>query len=95
MKTTVSVVLFLFISFLLAPTIISLLEKNKDISMFYSSNEEELQKDFKEIKADFIHEYEFVFVKLFLFKNSKITSENLSNHDKVFEEIFSPPPELV
>jgi hypothetical protein len=95
MKITVSIVLFLFISFLLAPTIISLLEKNKDISMFYSSNEEELQKDFKEIKADFINEYEFVFVKLFLFKNSKITSENLSSHDKVFEEIFSPPPELV
>ena len=95
MKTIVSIVLFLFISFLSAPTIISLIEKNTDISMFYNSNEEESHKDYKEIKADLSHDYEFVFVKLSFNKTSKIISENLCRHDNVSEEIFSPPPELV
>lgn len=95
MKTVVSIVLFLFISFLSAPTIISLIEKNTDISMFYNSNEEEFHKDYIEIKADLSHDYEFVFVKLSYSKIAKIISENLSRHDNVSEEIFSPPPELV
>ncbi len=95
MKTVVSIVLFLFISFLSAPTIISLIEKNTDISMFYNFNEEEFHKDYKEIKADLSHNYVFLFVKQSFNKTSKIISENLSRHDNVSEEIFSPPPELV
>ena len=54
-----------------------------------------MQKDFKEIKADLSHEYEFTFVSILNSTSSKITSENLSKHDNVFEEIFSPPPELI
>ncbi len=43
--------IFLFMSFLAAPTIISLLEDDCDTSMAYSLNEEEMQKEMKEIKA--------------------------------------------
>jgi uncharacterized protein YcsI (UPF0317 family) len=91
----VSIVLFLFISFLSAPTIISLIEKNTDVSMFYNFCEEEFHKDCKEIKADLSHDYVFFFVKQSYRITSKIISENLSRHDNVAEEIFSPPPELI
>ena len=95
MKTVVSIVLFLFISFLSAPTIISLIKKNTDISMFYNFNEEELHKDCKEIKADLVYHYDIVFSDLIIVKKSKIISEILSKHDNVAGEIVAPPPELI
>ena len=95
MKFVARLLLVLFVAFLSAPTIVKLIEKNTDISLFYSFSEEELHKDYKEIKADLSHEYEFVFVNLSNTTSTKIISENLSSHDNVSEEIFSPPPELV
>lgn len=72
-----------------------LIEKNTDISMFYNYSEEEIHKDFKEVKADLRQNFDYPFVENKIATNSKIVSENLSNHDTVFEEIFSPPPDLV
>ena len=94
MKFITGFLLVFFISFLATPTIVSVIKKSTDISMFYSFNEEELQKDFKELKADLSHNYEFAFVNLLSTTTSKIISENLSRHDNVSEKIFSPPPEL-
>ena len=62
--------------------------------MFYSFNEEELNKDFKELKADLSSNYEVTIVNFSNTTTSKIVSENLSRHDNVSEQIFSPPPEL-
>ena len=95
MKFISTLILVFFISFLATPTIVSVIKKSTDISIFFSFDEEEMQKDFKEIKADLSHEYEFTFVSILNSISSKITSENLSKHDNVFEEIFSPPPELI
>jgi MinD-like ATPase involved in chromosome partitioning or flagellar assembly len=95
MKLVARLLLVLFVAFLSTPTIVKLIEKDTDISSFYSFSEEELHKDYKEIKADLSHEYEFVFVDLSSNISVKIISENLSRHDNVSEEIFSPPPELV
>ncbi len=62
--------------------------------MFYNFTEEEIHKDLK-LKADFGHEYDFVFQNFPVKINSKIISENRSKHDNVLEEIFSPPPEFI
>ena len=51
MKTLVNIVLFLFVSFLAAPTVVSLIEDDADVSIVYSLTEEELQKELKEVKV--------------------------------------------
>lgn len=95
MKLFVRLMLVFFITFLSAPTIVTLIEKNNDISLFYDFAEEEIQKDFKEIKGEIIPDYFFAFTNFTQIKNTKIIFENLSRHDNVSEEIFSPPPEVV
>lgn len=94
MKTLSAIVLLLFVAFLSTPTIVTLIEKNTNISVFYSFSEEEIHKDFKEIKANLNQETHFVFLDWKQQKNTKIISENATKHDNVFEEIFSPPPEF-
>jgi hypothetical protein len=95
MKLIARCLLVFFVIFLSTPTIVTLIKKNTDISVFYSFSEEEMHKDYKEIKADLRHEYSFIFVDLSQSTSNNIISENLSRHDNVAEEIFSPPPEFV
>lgn len=92
MKILVSIVLLLFISFLAVPTIVSLLDDDSDVSISYNLNEEEVHKELQEIKAG-PSEFSFSFLKA-IKKSSKITSNNLRVHKRVFGDIFSPPPEL-
>ena len=94
MKFLARFLLVFFVFFLATPTIVSVIKKNTDISMFYNFNEEELNKDFKELKADLSSNYEVTIVNFSNTTTSKIVSENLSRHDNVSEQIFSPPPEL-
>ena len=93
MKFTVKIIIFVFFIFLSTPTIVSLIEKNTDISFFYSSGElEEMHKDVKsEFKFD---TFSFAFFNLPL-KSSLILFENLSKHDNISSSIFIPPPDLV
>lgn len=95
MKFATKLLLFIFITFLSTPTIVSVIEKNTDISMFYNFSEEEIHKDLKESKVNFKNDLSVILVSFTQVKNSKIISENLSKHDNASEEIFSPPPELV
>ena len=93
MKIIVNIVLILFLSFLAAPTVVSLMEDDADMSLCYSFTEEEIQKEIKEVK---VAPTEFHFVVFDAIKlSSEIKSENLQRHDNVFEGIFSPPPEIV
>ncbi len=94
MKILVNIVLCLFLSFLAAPTVVSILEDEADISMVYSLTEEEIQKEVKEVKAHHYFNFDF---ELFatVKKSTLIKSENLQRHDNASEEIFSPPPENV
>ena len=87
--------LFLFVSFLSTPTIISLIKKDTNVSAFYNFNEEEIHKDCKLIKANLKQEFDFTFINFRNETSSNIISENLSKHDNVAEEIFSPPPEFI
>jgi hypothetical protein len=94
MRFIAGIILIIFVAFLSTPTVVTLIKKSVDISMFYSFAEEEIHKDLKEVKA--IKQYfDYPFTEAKLNSDSKIVSENLSKHNNVAEEIFSPPPELV
>lgn len=93
MKITAQILLFLFITFLVTPTVISVIEKSADMSVFYSFSEEE--KTQKEIKAVFNFGVLNAPVNLSQVNSGLIHSENLSKHDKISSKIFIPPPEEV
>ena len=93
MKFTVKLVIFIFFIFLSTPTILSLIEKNTDVSFFYSSAElEDMHKDVKlEFKFD---TFSFSFFNLPK-KSSLVLSKNVSKHDNISSSIFILPPDLV
>ena len=93
MKFVVKIVIFIFFIFLSTPTIVSLIEKNTAISIFYSSAElEDMNKDVKlEFKSD---TFSIVFFRK-LRISSLILSKNLSKHVNISKSIFIPPPDLI
>jgi len=95
MKIIAKFILFVFVTFLTTPTIVTLIEQNTDISMFYTFAEEENHKDVKEIKADLRLTFDYSFLDTVGRQNSIIIFENLTRHDNIAEEIFIPPPKLV
>jgi len=95
MKLIARFILFVFVTFLVTPTLVTLIEKNTDVSMFYSFTEEENHKDIKEIKADLRLSFDYPIMEIIEYQNSKIISKNLMRHDNIAEEIFIPPPDLV
>ena len=92
MKFVVKLLIVFFLTFLSAPTIVSLMEKNSDISFFYDNSEtEEFQK---ELKTEFIF-VSYTFIVFNPKKNScKILSNNLSKHDDISKKIVIPPPDI-
>ncbi|MCZ8332161.1 MAG: hypothetical protein O9282_12685 [Flavobacterium sp.] len=93
MKFLVQFILVLFVAFLVTPTVVSIIEKKNDVSIFFSLAEEEIHKELKEVKADLKLYYCLNISKTV--KKLKIISEKLSEHDKVSSIIFSPPPEFI
>ena len=82
----------MFLLFLSTPTIVSVIEKSTDTSIFYSMTEEELTH--KELPAELKnHHLNFDFT--YGSTSGLILFENLSKHDNVSSTIFIPPPELV
>ena len=85
----------LFVGFIAAPTIISLVNENQDVSFFLSLNEEEennVKKNFKEVKI-YPTSYSTTFFKsIQKRKNIRFTSKNYVCE---FPKILTPPPELV
>ena len=94
MKLLSRLLIVVFITFLSAPTVVTLIKKSTDTSLFYSFAEDEIHKQIKEVKAELKQHFDYPFLDLKINKNSIIVSENLSRHDNVASEIFSPPPEF-
>jgi hypothetical protein len=93
MKAYVHIVLFLFITFLSVPTIVSLLkDRNDDKVTVMVSLEEEIQKEIKEIKVTPYKPFEFPFVPA-KEQSARIISKHPHGHQVVFGDIFLPPPE--
>jgi len=93
MKLTAQILLFVFINFLVTPTLVSVIEEDADMSVFYSFSEEE--KAQKEIKAIFNFENASAPENISQLNSGLILSENLSKHDKISSKIFIPPPEQI
>lgn len=93
MKVFSQILLFVFMTFLFTPTIVSVIEKDIDISIFYSLSEEE--KSHKEFKAIFNLDFSNAVCNTLQLNSGAILSENLSQHDKISSTIFIPPPEQV
>jgi hypothetical protein len=93
MKMISKIFLILFIAFLITPTIVTVIEKSADISIFYSMSEEE--HSLKEIKTFFYLESPTEVIASSRLSSSAILSENLSKHDKITSSIFIPPPNEV
>ena len=92
MKTATYLILLLFMSFLATPTVVSVINKNCDTSIFFNVSEEELShKAVKEFKVCYTNENTFKIAKL---SSSLIISENQLKHDNITPSIFSPPPNL-
>lgn len=84
----------MFIAFLTTPTIVTLLEKDCDVSVFYKFSEEEHSHS-KEVKVfAYTNMIASDFLILKISKSNLILSENLSKHDNVSAQIFSPPPDV-
>ncbi len=95
MKFLSGFLLVTFVMFLSAPTVVSLIKKSTDTSLFYSLAEEEIHKDLIEFK---IPEKQFFyppFLDIKMSKKTLIISFNSAHHFNVPSEIFSPPPELI
>lgn len=92
MKWTASLILALFVAFIATPTVIAMIEKSCDTSIFYTmTEEEENHKDFKVVFEKPHGHPEFEQPER---SSGKILYENLSRHDNASATIFSPPPEL-
>jgi hypothetical protein len=93
MKIVAQILLFIFIAFLVTPTIVSVIEKSSDTSITYSFFEEE--QSHKQIKAIFHFDIAYEIIHLSELTSSLILSENLSKHDIISSTIFIPPPDQV
>ena len=94
MKVFARFFLFLFLAFLAAPTIVVIIKKSCDISVFFdfSEEEEDSQKDIK----NFVHQ-ELVNIELInvCFEEIElIFSNTIGEHDNVVSFIFAPPPNV-
>ena len=95
MKFAVNLLLFVFISFLSVPTIVTLIEEKVNVTAFYSASEEEIHKEIKQIKAEVKDSYSFDLTNYFYNSKTKIFSENQSNLDLISKEILIPPPKFI
>jgi hypothetical protein len=91
MKLIARIFLLLFLAFLATPSIVTMIEKSCDTSVFFSISEEEHSQ--KEVKVYAYNDGALAGFSIGRYsKSSLILSENLSKHDKITPSIFSPPP---
>lgn len=89
-------VLLFFMSFLSTPTVISLIDKEVDISYFYTlCEEEERQVCFDELKTLFLMSFVIDVLSYNLPILLNIFSETSLSFTILSHQIFSPPPEII
>jgi hypothetical protein len=93
MKKLASILLFLFVLFLITPTVVSAIENDGDISVVSNfSQEEQVQKDIK-----LVFYFEQISNRLYLPSviNDFVSNENTLKYNDISLGIFIPPPELM
>ncbi|MGS2763497.1 hypothetical protein [Sinomicrobium sp. M5D2P9] len=88
--------LVLFGVFLITPAIVTIIEKNADVSMFYSATEEESKETIKVMDDRIIKSmHETCFLLSSLFNESTSTGYVEILHNSFLVDKFCPPPEFV
>tara|TARA_R100000935_G_scaffold58661_1_gene96841 strand:+ start:1302 stop:1586 length:285 start_codon:yes stop_codon:yes gene_type:complete len=91
---TAYILVFIFVSFLMVPTIVVLIDNHTDISFISAAAEEEQSKT--NISIEFVyndtsaHQLSIDFLR----KRSLIIDKERHNVQSLYPEIFSPPPDL-
>lgn len=95
MKKTASLLAFLFISFLLCPTIVVIIDKNSDVSYVFSMTEEEQSKEGKNLTKFTFHENDASHFSIGLLSKKKVIAYKVKNDlDLLYPEVISPPPDI-
>ena len=93
MKLLVSIVLFIFITFLSIPTIIGMVDEEVDTSYFFTTcEEEENNAPFNEIKSIQTDNFSFTNFALNDLAKLNVLIEHDLSFDNLAHQIFSPPP---
>jgi len=93
MKLIINIVLFLFIFFLVTPTIVGMVDDDVDISCFYNlAEEEETNPTIQEVKILPVIQYTFLNFLTFEKLKFNVNLNHLFNNDNLAHKIFSPPP---
>ena len=97
MKLAVKLVLLMFMTFIVTPTVVSLIKEDIDTSMVYSMSEEEQHNHncCKELKAALKATDYITFSNYTESSSSLIISQHTLKHDNAASRIFSPPPAQV
>jgi hypothetical protein len=91
MKLISKILILIFVTFLLTPSIVSVIDKSSDTSFFYNMSEEEHPK--KEVKNYIFNSFNYEILILSKLTSKIILSENLSKHETISAKIFIPPPD--
>jgi hypothetical protein len=96
MKILAQLLLFVFITLLVTPTIVSVIQKSANIATLYDcSEQEQSQKEIKDIKIVFDFGIAPIPNAFYSLNSGLIHSDNLSRHDTIASKIFIPPPQPV
>jgi hypothetical protein len=82
----------MFMLFLATPTIVGMIEKSSDTSVFFSMTEEEITH--KHIESEFRFEEPFIPILISTQNKGLILSPQNLLHDSVAATIVIPPPEV-
>lgn len=99
MKSLASIFLFLFIAFIVTPTLVTLIKHNADISYVYNYNEEEEnhrgygKKKSDDFQSNLIPEPEFSYF-LSEKKINLLSDFYVLELPVIYFDLLSPPPEL-
>ncbi len=94
MLKTAYILVFIFVSFLTAPTIVVLIDNHTDISFVFSNTEEEQTKN--NISTEFVFNEAGVNQLSIEFLRKKTLIIDKERHDlqSLYPEVISPPPDL-
>lgn len=95
MKKTAGLLAFLFISFLLCPTIVVIIDKHSDVSYVFTMAEEEQSKEVKTPAKFTFHENDANHFSIGLRSKKKVIAYKVKNDlDLLYPEVISPPPDI-
>ena len=94
-KVIAQFLLVIFIGFIIAPSVVSLIDSDVDISYFMNITEEEIKelKTSKEGKVN-IDELSKLYTSFFSINFLNKTSFFIKGYSKVYLNLLSPPPKL-